>query len=156
MILIAPNLVAAAPNLNKQDIVETQEVMTDRSDVLEETERTVEEEMVVASQQPPTPKPVVTYPTGCENYVDLISQYDWNVSVALQVAKAESGCNPNAVGDVHIPPVSCGLFQIRTLSGRPSCEALKNPETNVEWAYKLYVSGGWGHWTVCRTKVTCY
>lgn len=114
-------------------------------------ERTVEEKPVKVD-----PKPVVVAPVGCEHYKDLVAQYSWNVSVALAVMKAESGCNPNAVGDTHIPPVSCGLFQVRTLAGRPSCESLKDPSTNVAYAYKLYASGGWGHWTVCRTKVSCY
>lgn len=64
----------------------------------------------------------------------------------------ESGCNPNAVGDnypiagIHAP--SCGLLQIRTLQGRPDCESLKNPETNIEWAYKIWRSQGYRAWTV--------
>lgn len=108
--------------------------------------------------EPPKPKPV--YPKGCENYRNLISQYNWNIDVALQVMRAESGCNPNAVGDnrviggIYAP--SCGLFQIRTLKGRPSCDQLQNPTTNVEWAYKLYQASGWKPWSVCKTKVKCY
>jgi hypothetical protein len=96
------------------------------------------------------------YVPGCEQYVSLISQYDWNISVALQVAMAESSCNTLAVGDKHIPPVSCGLFQVRTLPGRPSCEQLQDPATNVAFAYQLYVKNGWQPWSVCRTKVSCY
>jgi len=111
-----------------------------------------------AAVQPPAPKPV--HPVGCEHYRALVSQYDWNVEVALQVMRYESGCNPNAVGDqrviggIYAP--SCGLMQIRTLQGRPDCETLKDPATNLEWAYKLYQGSGWKPWSVCRTKVSCY
>jgi hypothetical protein len=108
--------------------------------------------------EPPKPKPV--YPKGCENYRNLIGQYNWNEDVALQVMRAESGCNPNAVGDnrviggIYAP--SCGLFQVRTLKGRPSCDQLQNPTTNIEWAYRLYQASGWKPWSVCKTKVKCY
>jgi len=111
--------------------------------------------------KPPKPAPAVVHPVGCSNYSDLVGKYDWNQSVALAVAKAESSCNPNAVGDNYviggIYAPSCGLFQIRTLPGRPSCEELKNPETNVAWAYRLYNASGWQPWSVCNKGiVSCY
>jgi len=66
----------------------------------------------------------------------------------MAIMQAESSCNPNAVGDTYpiagLLAPSCGLFQIRTLTGRPDCEALKDPATNIEWAYK--VSGGGANW----------
>ena len=66
----------------------------------------------------------------------------------------ESGCNPNAIGDNHqingLHAPSCGLMQIRTLAGRPSCEELKVPEVNIEWAYKIWRSQGYGAWSVLR------
>lgn len=110
------------------------------------------------SPQPPQPVPI-THPTGCENYRQLISQYNWNVEVMLQIASAESGCNPYAVGDtwaingLYAP--SCGLLQVRTLAGRPDCESLKDPATNIAWAYKIYQGQGYPAWSVCRTKVSC-
>ena len=55
---------------------------------------------------------------------------------------AESNCNTNAVGDNYpingLYAPSCGAYQVRTLKGRPTCEQLKDPATNVEWAYKIY------------------
>lgn len=102
---------------------------------------------------------VVQPPKGCEHYVDLVNQYSWNKTVALNVMRAESGCNPSAVGDnrviggIYAP--SCGLMQVRTLKGRPSCDQLKDPATNLAWAYKLYQGGGWKHWSVCKTTVRC-
>lgn len=81
----------------------------------------------------------------------------------MAVMEAESTfkgikCNPDAVGDTWeiagLTAPSCGLMQIRTLEGRPNCEQLKDPATNVEWAYRLYVAsekrgnGGWYPWTM--------
>lgn len=139
-----PTHTMAETPLNKQTV---QEAMTQPVSVVEQP-------------QPPAapqelPKPVV-HPSNCEAYRHLVEKYQWNVNIALNVMRAESGCNPYAVGDKHIPPVSCGLFQIRTLAGRPSCEALKDPATNVAWAYRLYRDSGWKPWSVCKTKVRCY
>lgn len=89
---------------------------------------------------------------GCEAFRTIVSEFDWDVSVMMAIMQAESGCTPHAVGDdypiegVHAP--SCGLFQIRTLTGRPNCEALKDPRTNVEWAYKIYKGHGLRAWSV--------
>jgi hypothetical protein len=71
----------------------------------------------------------------------------------MAVMQAESGCNPTSVGDTRpingLLAPSCGLFQIRTLKGRPSCEALKDPATNIEWAYKISNNGtNWKPWSV--------
>ena len=75
--------------------------------------------------------------------------------VAIAIAKAESGLNPNAKGDTHIEFVrdgvtmghSCGLFQIRVLPGRPDCETLKDPEYNVKYAKKMFDQSGWRPWS---------
>lgn len=70
----------------------------------------------------------------------------------MAIMEAETHCRADAVGDnfviagLYAP--SCGLFQIRTLAGRPDCETLKNPETNVEWAYKIYTGQGLKAWSV--------
>lgn len=70
--------------------------------------------------------------------------------IALAIAKAESGLNPEAVGDMHITfekdgklmGMSCGIFQVRILEGRPDCETLKNPKENVEYAKRIYEARG--------------
>ena len=75
--------------------------------------------------------------------------------IALAIAKAESGLNPEAVGDMHITfekdgklmGMSCGLFQVRILEGRPDCETLKDPETNVRYAKALYDKSGFQPWS---------
>ena len=117
------------------------------------------------------PKPVKkvkvrpNYPKGCEAYRKLVARYNWNVNVALQVMRAESGCNPNAVGDTHLTyfqngiryGMSCGMFQVRFLPGRPTCSDMQVPAKNIAYAYGLYRSGGWGHWSVCNKGiVSCY
>lgn len=118
----------------------------------------IEEQKVILV---PEPAPVVVQPVGCEAYRNEVAKYGWNVEVALAVMKAESGCNPNSVGDnfvingLYAP--SCGLFQVRTLIGRPTCEELKNPEINVAYAHGLYLANGWSPWSVCNHGiVSCY
>ncbi len=106
------------------------------------------------------PEPVVepTRPSqnGCEPILRLIEQYDWNVQIAKAIVQAESGCAADAVGDTS--PIngllahSCGAFQIRSLKGRPTCEQLKDPATNVEWAYKISAGGNdWRPWSVYQS-----
>lgn len=95
---------------------------------------------IIAPVQIEQPKPIVE-PSGCE----IVSKYNWDYQTAYAVCMAESGGNTNAVGDdfviagLHAP--SCGLMQIRTLAGRPSCEELKDPITNMDWAYRVSNSG---------------
>lgn len=75
--------------------------------------------------------------------------------IAIAIAKAESGLNPEAVGDLHITfekngklmGMSCGLFQVRILEGRPDCETLKDPKENVKFAKALYDKAGWEPWS---------
>lgn len=73
---------------------------------------------------------------------------------AWNVMQGESGGNPSAVGDTQpirgVLAPSVGLFQIRTLPGRPSAGQLKNPEFNVKYAAKMQSEQGWKPWTVAR------
>lgn len=98
---------------------------------------------------PPTP-PVV----GCESYRSLVTQYDWDVEIMMRAMRLESSCNTMAVGDdrviggIYAP--SCGLLQVRTLPGRPDCTSLKDPSTNIEWAYKIWKGQGYSAWSVLR------
>jgi hypothetical protein len=98
--------------------------------------------------------PVSARHTGgnCEAYRHLIEQYDWDVATMMYAMQAESGCNPNAVGDNYviggIYAPSCGLLQVRTISpSRGTCEQLKVPEFNVQKAYEIWLSQGYGAWT---------
>lgn len=122
-------------------------------------------EPVVEPEQPREVKPqVVIHPQGCEQYRQLISQYDWNVEVAMAVMKAESSCNSQVVNNNQSTrDYSVGLFQINLYGAnartRPSETQLKDPATNIAWAYGIYQGNGKsfiGQWGVCRAKVSCY
>jgi hypothetical protein len=77
---------------------------------------------------------------------------------AVAVAKAESGLAPGAVGDMHLTffhegrlmGMSCGVFQVRVLPGRPDCETLKNVDANLKKARQLYESSGWTPWSAWK------
>jgi len=98
----------------------------------------------------------VTELVGCEQWRALVQKYDWDASIAMAVMEGESSCIADRVGDDYaiagLHRVSCGLFQVRTLDDRPTCEQLKDPATNIEWAYKVYAGkGNWKPWTVFNT-----
>lgn len=142
----------AAPDLNNKSIVDEPVETAARQSIvsvqeIEEPQLTKYE--VVQAVQPTQEEPKKK---GCEAHRDEIAKYDWNVDLMVAIMKAESGCRTTAVGDnypirgLHAP--SCGLFQIRTLGGRPSCEALKDPATNIAWAYRIYQGQGLGAWSV--------
>ena len=75
----------------------------------------------------------------------LVYDYDWDTRVAFGVCMGESGGNSQAIGDNYpingLLAPSCGLMQIRTLSGRPTCEELLDPKTNMDWAYRISNNG---------------
>lgn len=82
---------------------------------------------------------------------------DWKEAYAI--AMAESGLRTDAIGDGHITyeyqgetiGMSCGLFQIRTLPGRPSCEEMLDPDKNIAFAKKLFDRSGWMPWSVYKS-----
>lgn len=85
---------------------------------------------------------------NCEAYRPLIAKYDWDVRVAVAIARAESGCNPNAANlkDNHkVCKGSFGLFQISCHSGK-----VYDPAKNVEIAYAKYKASGWRPWSVYK------
>lgn len=78
---------------------------------------------------------------------DLAYNFDWPAATARAICMAESGGNPGAVGDTSTAYVSCGLMQIRSLPGRPSCEQLKDGAFNMQYAYNMYVGQGFQPWS---------
>lgn len=93
-----------------------------------------------------------------------IAKYDWNQSLALAVARAESGLRTNALNNNPATgDYSVGCFQVNIFGAnaytRPSEAQLKNAAVNVRFAYNLYKGNGssfLGQWGVCRAKVSCY
>jgi soluble lytic murein transglycosylase-like protein len=72
--------------------------------------------------------------------------------LAAAVAMAESGGNPNAIGDVTLGR-SVGLWQIN-LAAHPQYDeaSLLDPTTNASAAFEISRGGtNWGPWTTYRT-----
>ena len=131
---------------------------------------TVSAEVKAAEYVAPPPKlaprPVQAVgPGSCESYRGLVAQYGWNVSIAIEVMRAESGCNPlrHNWTDAHrdrygrlICSGSFGLFQIGCVH-KYSVAYLENPAQNIAAAYKIYQGSGWKAWGVCNSgKVRCF
>lgn len=99
-----------------------------------------------------TSKPVSS---GCEQYIGLISAYNWPVDQAIAVANAESGCNTAAVS----PTRDHGIFQINEvhIAKAGSIQALHDPSTNIQVAYQIWSRQGFKPWSVCTSgKVQCW
>ncbi len=88
-------------------------------------------------------------PAKCLDFYEEVSKYNWNVDVAMNIMKAESGCNPNAINktDNHRQCLgSFGLFQISCTTS-----TTLDPKENIRLAYEeKYLKGGWKHWSVCK------
>lgn len=111
------------------------------------------------TQPAPQNEPKTTVRTqavgGCENYRSIVSQYDWDVRVAMAVMQQEStnpqtgvSCDPNIANwsDDHSSWAGCmgsfGLFQINCSHGQ-----VYDPAKNVAIAYSMYKARGWQPWT---------
>lgn len=99
--------------------------------------------------------PTYVVPEPCNQYVEELEKYDWDVAIVIQIMYQESRCNPNAQNrtDVHKLCIgSYGLMQI-------SCDQgiIYDPAYNIKIAYEeKYKKGGWKHWSVCKNgKVDC-
>jgi soluble lytic murein transglycosylase-like protein len=89
---------------------------------------------------------VVTSPTGCDRYSQLISQYNWDVKIAMAVMRAESSCNQLSLSSTD----DRGLFQINSIHSdmvNGNLESLYDPTTNIQIAYRVYLSQGWNGWS---------
>lgn len=92
----------------------------------------------IAAQPASAPVVAVRAAGNCEAYRPLLAQYNWPVSVAMEVMRRESGCNPNAVS----PTNDHGLFQIHA-------ERIYDPAANVARAYQKFAASGWRPWYCC-------
>jgi len=111
------------------------------------TQKPAQVEQVVTSLLVSTQvdKPIVA------NDCDLTSNYDWPKQTAYGICMAESKGNTNAIGDNYpingLHAVSCGLMQIRSLQGRPTCLQLQNPQVNMDYAYNMWKGQGFKPWS---------
>lgn len=87
-----------------------------------------------------------------QEVIEIIRKYfPENTSIATAIAKAESGLNPEALGDTNTKYPSAGIFQIRLLPNRGiTKEQMFQVEENVKYARKLYESSGWNPWSVWK------
>lgn len=99
----------------------------------------------------PAPAPETPAPTETiEDRIKRIFPEDWRLATAI--FKAESGLNPQAVGDTNTPYHSIGIAQIRMLPSRGlDKEQLKDPEYNLRYARMLKDAGGWSHWSCWKS-----
>lgn len=115
----------------------------------------------VVKKEPIQPKPIpvppapVVYSGSCEQYRDLIDNYDWDVNTALAICSCESTGNPNALNSTP-PDYSVGLFQINLYgslaASRPSEAWLRVPANNIDYAYGMWKNSGWSPWA-CIHKI---
>lgn len=86
---------------------------------------------------------------GCQQYLSLVSQYNWNVSTAMAIMQAESTdngipCDSQAVSNADINPDGVsdfGLFQLHGVD-------ILDPAQNVAYAYyHKYLTQGWEAWS---------
>lgn len=106
----------------------------------------------VVQPQPVTEAVVIPQPVaqGCNAYITLIDQYHWDTRIAAAVMRAESGCNPNAIGYNTNGTADRGLFQVNSIHADMvdgDLGSLYSPATNVATAYRIYSGGGWERWT---------
>lgn len=144
---------SAPPHINNQ-------VATPKPPKVEEKKAEAPAKVTPQVIQDQTVTPIVTSSQpNCDAYDTLLARhFGDNIRIAKAVMQAESGCRSDAVGDGHITYVqngvtygmSCGLYQIRILPGRPSCEQLKNPGENIAYAGQLFAKSGWYPWSAYK------
>ena len=129
--------------------------MVEKGHPVEEVKEYMRRKMTMQSRGQVSP--TGTQSTGAGgDAMGLIKKYfpqsEWNR--AYKVMMGESGGRADAVGDTQpirgVLAPSVGLFQIRTLPGRPSAGQLKDADFNVKYAADMWKNQGWRPWTVAR------
>lgn len=103
-------------------------------------------ETVAATTPAVTPAAPAPQPQGCDAYRSTFSQYSWNVNTAIAICKAESGGNTHALS----PTKDYGLMQINSVHAdmvSGDLSKLYDPTTNIQVAYRVYLSQGWRGWS---------
>ena len=89
------------------------------------------------------PQPTVQ---GCDAYRSALSQYGWDVNMAVAICKAESGGNTHALSYTG----DRGLMQINWIHADMvgnDLSKLYDPTTNISVAWKIYSANGWHAWS---------
>lgn len=75
-----------------------------------------------------------------------------NLTIAVAVALAESGGNPNAINNNTNGSTDYGLWQINTVHGSLLNQGNKfDPTDNAKMAYVVWKGSGWSAWTTYNT-----
>lgn len=117
---------------------------------------------IAAVTQTPTPTPAPPQPVqqapkvvktriAPGNYDRLLqAHFGASWQYAKKVMLCESSGRPDAIGPTDKQGYNpIGLMQIKNFPGRPSTEALKNPEVNIAHAAMMVRTQGWAPWE-CR------
>lgn len=80
-------------------------------------------------------------------------RYEWDYPVMIAIATCESRLNPEAIKLEPNGSWSGGLLQINSVHSYAPSQVF-NPEKNVELAYNVWLSQGYGAWSVYKTD--CY
>lgn len=134
------------PNIAKADTVKG-------VSIVKETSKKTETPKTEAASYNVPPPPKYTIDGGCGQYRALLGKYNWDARIMFAVMEAESSCVSTKVGDTWpiggVLAPSCGLLQVRTIAAwRGTCEELKDPEFNIDKAYRVYQGQGYGAWSV--------
>lgn len=80
-----------------------------------------------------------------------------DISIAMNIAKNESGYRTDAINLNTNKTADIGVFQINDVHGkRISREDRMDYIKNIKFAYQLrQEQGNWNAWSVCRGKVNC-
>lgn len=80
-----------------------------------------------------------------------------DITIAIKIAKAESGMNPMALGKNTNGTFDVGLLQINDVHNkRISRQDRLDFEKNIRFAYQLRKEqGNWNAWSTCHSKVNC-
>lgn len=140
--LQSSNLQFKAEPKQKQAKAKDQHIQIERkknTDLKKKLESKRKVKLKVAARQT-----LVSSSGNCSAYRKLVAQYSWNVSVAMAVMQAESGCrvvtpDNSALNYDHV--ADHGLFQLHGIN-------VTDPAENIRIAYKVkYLSQGWGAWS---------
>lgn len=99
-----------------------------------------------SSSSAPAPSADRGMGSDVEQWRGLVSEFAWDVEIALCLMGHESGGNPNA----YNPSGASGLMQVLAswadnFGVTPA--DLFDPRVNLTIAAALYADGGWGHWS---------
>ena len=79
----------------------------------------------------------------------------WNCQIALAVARAESGFRAEAFNINNNNTIDVGIFQINSVHFKqPGCSLSEviDPYKNVDCAYSIWQSSGWGAWSTVNNN----